>query len=77
LREADTARFEARYNLKVAELRKANEIIRTLTAEAAAASALKEALAEKEDELRALSKELNKVREKEEENQVRCSVCYG
>jgi hypothetical protein len=52
-------------------LRKANETIRRLAAEAAAASALKEALAKKEEELRALSKELNEVREKEEEIQVR------
>lgn len=70
LREADTARFEARYHLKVAELRKANEAIKKLTAEVAEAAVLKQSLAEKEEELKESRKELRDSKQRTEELQV-------
>ncbi|GAQ84760.1 hypothetical protein KFL_002050010 [Klebsormidium nitens] len=63
LRQADTARLEARYHLKVTELTKADAAIKKLTAEVAEAAVFKQLLAEKEEELKTLREEQRALRE--------------
>jgi hypothetical protein len=76
LREANTARSEAKNHLKVAELKKANEAIKKLTTEAAEAQVLRQALAQKDKELGGLKKELDDTKAHSRQLQVSLRRCF-